>query len=163
MPIERPNSSRQTTVLIASVAALLVALGLVAAAMSAASRNTPPSVRTGKRTRFDAGLAKERAKSIAEDGPLLFSDVSGSGQRLPVFVSHVGDDHKSGWNIIGAHPPDTPDDCFLEWSRDEKVFHADCAGATYPADGGDLPHYGWEVDKDGHLLIDLRAPTTKPD
>ncbi|MCC6224829.1 MAG: hypothetical protein IT195_00305 [Microthrixaceae bacterium] len=162
MPIERRSASRQTTILIASVAALLVALGLVVAAMSAASRNTPPSVRAGKQARFDAGLAKERATSIAEDGPLLFSDVSGSGQRLPVFISHEGDDHKTGWNVIGAHPPDAPEDCFLEWSHKRKLFHAVCVDATYPADGGDLPHYGWEVDEDGRLLIDLRSPTTNP-
>ena len=84
----------------------------------------------------------------------------GSGQRLPVFVSHTGDDPTTGWNVIGAHPPDTPEDSFLEWSRSEERFAAACTDATYPADGGSLPHYAWSVTDDGRLLIDLRKPTT---
>lgn len=162
MPIERRSTSRQTTILILSIVAVLVAIGLVIAAVGAAGRNNPPVIQAGKRTRFDAGLAKERAASIAKDGPLLFSDVSGSGQRLPVFVSHDGGDFRTGWNVIGAHLPDTPDDCFLRWSKESAAFEAPCTDVTYPLDGGPLPHYGWEVDEDGHLLIDLRSPTTKP-
>lgn len=160
MPIERRTTTRQTTVLILSVVAVLVAVGLVIAALNAAGRNNPPVIQAGKRARFDAGLAQERAESIAKDGPLLFSDVSGGGQRLPVFVSHQGDDFRTGWNVFGAHPPDAPDNCFLKWSRSAKRFKAPCANADFPPDGGDLPHYAWQVDKDGRLLVDLRSPTS---
>jgi len=160
MPIERRTNARQRTVLALSIVAVLVAIGLVIAAVSAAGRNNPPVIQRGKRARFDAGVAKERAASIAKDGPLLFSDVSGTGQRLPVFVSHQGTDDATGWSVFGAHPPDTPDSCFLAWSHLTRHFEADCTSATYPADGGDLPHYAWEVDKDGRLLIDLRSPTS---
>lgn len=159
MPIERRSASRQTTVLVFSVVALLVAIGLVVAVVRSAGRTDAPTVR-GPQQRFDAGLAEERAAAIAEDGPLLFSDVSGAGQRLPVFVSHAGEDPTTGWNVIAAHPPDTPDDCFLEWDRDREVFAAPCIEETYPADGGALPHYPWTVTDDGRLLIDLRRPTS---
>ena len=98
------------------------------------------------------------AAAIAADGPFILSDVSGSGQRLPIYLSHTGDDPETGWNVIEAHPPDTPDDCFLRWSTKRHLFETTCNDATYPEDGGSLNHYSWTVDKNGSLLIDLRKP-----
>ena len=157
MPVERRSTSRQTLILTLSVVAVAVAVLLAVAALRSAGKSKDVTIGGGQ-TEFDAGLAKERAAAIAADGPFILSDVSGSGQRLPIYLSHTGDDPETGWNVIEAHPPDTPDDCFLRWSTKRHLFETTCNDATYPEDGGSLNHYSWTVDKNGSLLIDLRKP-----
>ena len=157
MPVERRSSTRQTVVLVVSLVAVLAAVGLAVAALRTAGKSKDVTIGGGQ-TRFDAGLAEERAASIAADGPLIFSDVSGGGQRLPIYLSHSGDDPLTGWDVIEAHPPDTPDDCFLRWSPERDLFVTTCNDDTFPRDGGSLNHYSWEVLEDGRLVIDLRKP-----
>jgi hypothetical protein len=157
MPVERRSSTRQTVVLVVSLLAVLLAIGLAVAALQTAGKSKDVTIGGGQ-TEFDAGLASERAEAIAADGPFILSDVSGSGQRLPVYLSHTGDDIATGWNVIEAHPPDTPDDCFLRWSPERQLFITTCNEDTFPEDGGTLNHYSWRVDDDGRLLIDLRKP-----
>jgi hypothetical protein len=158
MPVERRTSTRQTVTLVISIVAVVAAVVLVVAAVRTAGRSKTATIGGGQ-TEFDAGLARERAASIRRDGPLAFSDVSGAGQRLPIYLSHSGTDATSGWNVIDAHPPDTPEGCFIRWSRRRSLFETSCNDATYPADGGSLNHYSWSVTKDGRLLVDLRKPT----
>jgi hypothetical protein len=158
VPIERRTARMQTTTLVISVVALLVALLLGFLVLrSATGGNSKVKVDLGTEV-FEAGNAKERANSIAKDGPLLFSDVSGGGQDRPIFVSHIGKDSTAGWYAIDAVPPHAPDGCFLEWDAKTKQFRGvkRCVAETYPADGTGLTRYKATVDKDGGLEIDLR-------
>jgi hypothetical protein len=157
MPVERRSSTRQTVVLVVSLVAVLAAVGLAVAALRSAGNSKDVTIGGGQ-TQFDAGLAEERAAAIAADGPFILSDVSGGGQRLPIYLSHSGDDHLTGWDVIEAHPPDTPDDCFLRWSKKRDLFVTTCNDDTFPANGGSLNHYSWSVTEDGRLIIDLRKP-----
>lgn len=122
------------------------------------------SVRLGD-DRFDRFNAKSAAESIRKDGPLLFSDVSGRGQNRPIYVSHVGDDHKTGWYVFEARAPEAPKDCFLVWDRDDELFRSedDCDPRTFPVDGEGLRQFPWKVTEEGNLDIDLnpeRSTTT---
>jgi hypothetical protein len=157
MPVERRSSTRQTVILVVSLLAVLAAIGIGVAALQTAGKSKDVTIGGGQ-TEFDAGLAEERAAAIAADGPFLLSDVSGGGQRLPVYVSHTGDDPSTGWDVIDARPPDTPEDCFLQWPKGGTEFETTCNDDTFPRDGGSLNHYSWRVDDAGRLLIDLRKP-----
>jgi hypothetical protein len=174
VPIERRTTRMQTTSLVISVVALLLAvlLGFLVIRKASGS-NDKTSVNLGTDV-FRAGTAKARAASIAKDGPLLFSDVSGGGQSRPIFVNHLGDDPKTGWYAIDAVPSDAPDGCFLEWDAAAKEFRGvkRCVSTTYPPDGTGLTRYTATVNSDGELEIDLRkelgattttvATTTRP-
>src|SRR4029077_4413400 len=71
---------------------------------------------------FEAGSAKVLAAAVVDDGPLLFSDVAGRGQRRPIFVTHTGDDPQSNWYAFGAFPRGAPAGCFLEWDESAEHF-----------------------------------------
>ena len=145
----------QTTTLIISLVAVAVALLLVYLIIRAAGGKDGVALNLGD-NKFQAGIATERAEAIRADGPLLFSDVAGGGQRRPIFLNHTGDDATTGWSVFDAHPPGTAEDCFLRWSATREVFTTTCNSTTFPADGGDLPNYRWEVTTDGALVIDVR-------
>jgi hypothetical protein len=148
----------QTTTLVISVVALLVALLLGFLVLRHASGNNSKVKINPTSEVFEAGNASERARSIAKDGPLLFSDVSGGGQNRPIFVNHLGDDTKTGWYAIDAVPPGAPDGCFLEWNREAKEFRGvkRCVAAAYPPDGTGLTRYTASVNSNGILEVDLR-------
>lgn len=157
MPIERRSTRTQTTTLVISVAVLAVALILVVLILQASGSGPKINVALGDDT-FTVGPAASRARAIARDGPLLFSDVSGGGQRRPIFVNHTGEDHRVGWEVFDARPPEAPEGCFLEWRAEAEVFGTTCDERTFPANGGDLPHYSWKVTREGDLVVDLRRP-----
>jgi len=122
------------------------------------------SVRLGD-DRFDRFNARRAADSIREEGPLLFSDVSGRGQNRPIYVTHDGTDPKTGWHVFEARAPEAPKDCFLKWHADAKEFRSesDCDPRAFPFDGEGLRQFPWKVTKDGNLDIDLnpdRSTTT---
>jgi hypothetical protein len=102
---------------------------------------------------FPAGSAESRSRTIAEDGPLLFSDVSG-GQR-DIYLQHVGDDPATGWYAFDARRPGQPRDCSLQWQADADEFRDPCDGTVVPADGAGLLAYPVTVTEDGNLVIDL--------
>ena len=155
MPVERRNARMQTTTLIISVVALAAAVVLVVLALRAAGTNNAPQTINPSNERFVVGDAEERARSIRKDGPILFSDVSGNGQNHPVYLLHDGEDAHLNWTIVEAHPPGSPPNCFINWSKERNLFTS-CDERTFPADGSGLPHYAWEVSTDGELSIDLR-------
>jgi hypothetical protein len=104
---------------------------------------------------FEAGRAAALAESIDAGGPLLFSDVGG-GER-DIYVNHVGRTPARGWVAFPARPPGSGRECFLRW--DGGRFEDSCSDATYPADGGALPHYRVVVT-DGRVKVDLRSPAS---
>lgn len=157
MPIERRSARVQTTTIVISVVALAAALLLAVLVFRAATGGDDVAIRLGDDV-FAAGAADERAEAIAGDGPLLFSDVSGRGQRRPIYLQHLGDDPETGWYAFDARPPAAAEGCFLEWDAAARRFVGvdGCTAATYPADGEGLDRYPVVVSRDGDLSIDLR-------
>ncbi|HNH39006.1 MAG TPA: hypothetical protein PK912_11220 [Microthrixaceae bacterium] len=182
MPVERRSGSQQTRSAIIAVVALVIAvLGAWGMIRLASGGQGPVKVQLGDDT-FDAGYATRMADQIDKDGPLLFSDVSGRGQRQPIYVVHLGSDDKDGWFALSAIAPGAAEGCFVTWNPESELFEerraADpaegrdalgerCRDVTWSADGTDgsdgseLEAFPWEIDKDERLIIDLRPDQSR--
>ena len=182
MPVERRSGSQQTRSAIIAVVALVIAvLGAWGMIRLASGGQGPVKVQLGDDT-FDAGYATRMADQIDKDGPLLFSDVSGRGQRQPIYVVHIGSDEKDGWFALSAVAPGAAEGCFVTWNPESELFEerraADpaegrdalgerCRDVTWSADGTDgsdgseLEAFPWEIDKDERLIIDLRPDQSR--
>ena len=182
MPVERRSGSQQTrSVIIAVVALAIAVLGAWGMIRLASGGQGPVKVQLGDDT-FDAGYATRMADQIDKDGPLLFSDVSGRGQRQPIYVVHIGSDDKDGWFALSAIAPGAAEGCFVTWNPESELFEerraADpaegrdalgerCRDVTWSADGTDgsdgseLEAFPWEIDEDERLIIDLRPDQSR--
>lgn len=182
MPVERRSGSQQTrSVIIAVVALVIAVLGAWGMIRLASGGQGPVKVQLGDDT-FDAGYATRMADQIDKDGPLLFSDVSGRGQRQPIYVVHIGSDDKDGWFALSAIAPGAAEGCFVTWNPESELFEerraADpaegrdalgerCRDVTWSADGTDgsdgseLEAFPWKIDKDERLIIDLRPDQSR--
>lgn len=182
MPVERRSGSQQTRSAIIAVVALVIAvLGAWGMIRLASGGQGPVKVQLGDDT-FDAGFATRMADQIDKDGPLLFSDVSGRGQRQPIYVVHIGSDEKDGWFALSAIAPGAAEGCFVTWNPESELFEerraADpaegrdalgerCRDVTWSAngtdgsDGSELEAFPWEIDKDERLIIDLRPDQSR--
>lgn len=182
MPVERRSGSQQTrSVIIAVVALVIAVLGAWGMIRLASGGQGPVKVQLGDDT-FDAGYATRMADQIDKDGPLLFSDVSGRGQRQPIYVVHIGSDEKDGWFALSAIAPGAAEGCFVTWNPESELFEerraADpakgrdalgerCRDVTWSAngtdgsDGSELEAFPWEIDKDERLIIDLRPDQSR--
>lgn len=182
MPVERRSGSQQTrSVIIAVVALVIAVLGAWGMIRLASGGQGPVKVQLGDDT-FDAGFATRMADQIDKDGPLLFSDVSGRGQRQPIYVVHIGSDDKDGWFALSAIAPGAAEGCFVTWNPESELFEerraADpaegrdalgerCRDVTWSAngtdgsDGSELEAFPWEIDKDERLIIDLRPDQSR--
>lgn len=182
MPVERRSGSQQTrSVIIAVVALAIAVLGAWGMIRLASGGQGPVKVQLGDDT-FDAGYATRMADQIDKDGPLLFSDVSGRGQRQPIYVVHIGSDEKDGWFALSAVAPGAAEGCFVTWNPESELFEerraADpaegrdalgerCRDVTWSAngtdgsDGSELEAFPWEIDKDERLIIDLRPDQSR--
>ncbi|MEZ5243145.1 MAG: hypothetical protein R2696_15580 [Microthrixaceae bacterium] len=182
MPVERRSGSQQTrSVIIAVVALAIAVLGAWGMIRLASGGQGPVKVQLGDDT-FDAGYATRMADQIDKDGPLLFSDVSGRGQRQPIYVVHIGSDEKDGWFALSAVAPGAAEGCFVTWNPESELFEerraADpaegrdalgerCRDVTWSAngtdgsDGSELEAFPWKIDKDERLIIDLRPDQSR--
>lgn len=182
MPVERRSGSQQTrSVIIAVVALAIAVLGAWGMIRLASGGQGPVKVQLGDDT-FDAGYATRMADQIDKDGPLLFSDVSGRGQRQPIYVVHIGSDEKDGWFALSAIAPGAAEGCFVTWNPESELFEerraADpaegrdalgerCRDVTWSAngtdgsDGSELEAFPWKIDKDERLIIDLRPDQSR--
>ena len=110
------------------------------------------------------------------------ADVSGRGQRQPIYVVHIGSDEKDGWFALSAVAPGAAEGCFVTWNPESELFEerraADpaegrdalgerCRDVTWSAngtdgsDGSELEAFPWKIDKDERLIIDLRPDQSR--
>ncbi len=171
MPVEQRSGAKQLTSIIFGLVAVAVAVGLAWGLLQLASGDGDGPVRLQLGDdQFDAGQATRLSVQIDEDGPVLFSDVSGRGQRRPIFVNHFGDDPEVGWAAFPAVLPDAEENCFLSWNAERELFEERagvdgdgrevgdlCSDRTVEPNGGDLERFDWEIDDDGNLIIDVRG------
>lgn len=171
MPVERRSSRKQVTTLLFALVAVVAAVALAWGMLTLASGGDGPvRIQLGD-DEFDAGQAVRLSRQIRQDGPALFSDVSGRGQRQPIVVNHFGDDPEIRWVAFPAVAPGADEGCFLTWNAEQERFEERrppegagrddvgelCSNVTYPANGEGLEQYGWQVDDEGNLIIDVRG------
>jgi len=171
MPVERRSGSRQVRSVAFGIIAVLLAVGVAWGMLELASGGDGPlRIELGD-DEFDAGQAVRLSRQIQQDGPVLFSDVSGRGQLQPIMVNHFGDDPETRWVAFPAVAPGASQGCFLAWNSEEEIFEDRrrpegagredlgelCSDVTYPANGEGLEQFGWQVDDDGNLIIDVRG------
>ena len=149
----RPLPGKGRRALILGVIAVALGIGaLVGMALLTSSGST--EVRLGD-DEFEVGEAATLAARIESDGaPLLFQDLLVGGSR-DIYVNHVGDDPEIGWVAFDARVPGSERQCTLEWDGGRDLFVDPCTDDTFPADGGDLPHYPIRVTDDGLVIVDL--------
>jgi len=151
-PVARSGGHATRAIGVATVAVVLVMGGLFLAAV-ALSGQDGQSVRLGDST-FQGGSAERLAAEIADQGPIIYPDVSG-GRDRDLILQHLGDDHRRGWYAFRAQPPDKPRDCTWQWRAEQRRFRARCDhDLTAPADGRGLERFPVKV-VDGRLDIDL--------
>lgn len=161
-----PRNPRSMLIAVVSLgAAIVVALGVFVVAIPSLTESGKVEVRLGDEVFRNIRADEELADEIAENGPVLFSDVAG-GTR-DIFLQHVGDDADEGWLVFDARPPDVGRDCTLEWDRNARVFAfpagSDCPDETFPPDGEGLKQYPVEVDEDDVLVVDLNFEDRPPE
>ncbi len=106
--------------------------------------------------RLDLGSVNGRSSDVAEDGPLLFSELSTISGERSLVVDHTGDDPRSGWQLYYAFPPDRPD-CPVAQVRGTATF-IDCDGAELDVTELSPPTEDVRpVVEDELLYLDLRA------
>jgi hypothetical protein len=142
-------------------AGVVLALFLAFAVANLASKGKV-DVRLGTDT-FSQQKAKDAAKKVAADGPILYADTAG-GDR-DIVLQHLGDDPETGWIALAARPPGVSRGCTIQ-SRDRtepfRLLDAngkvsgDCDGREFPPNGAGLPTYEVSV-RDGKLDVDLNA------
>lgn len=148
----RNHVGRAATVALVGVVVLGLALALVTLALG--GRNST-DLNIGDQT-FQAGNAEDKAELIAEEGPILYGDVSGRKDR-DMILQHIGTDPDEGWHAFLAAPIDKSRECTWIWQPDEELFRAKCdESLTAPADGEGLPQFEVKV-VDGQLDVDLNA------
>lgn len=117
--------------------------------------------------RLELGSAAGRANDVAEDGPLLFAELSTITGERSLVVDHEGDDPADGWQLYYAFPPDRPD-CPVEQVRGTATF-VDCDGNELDVTELSPPTENVRPVVEGSttLYLDLRAfssggPETAP-
>lgn len=176
MPVERRTGAQQRAAIAIGVVSVVVVLAVVYGLIRVASGGDGPVRWQLGDDVFDAGNAQRQSVQIANDGPILFSDVSGRGQRRPLVVNHFGDDPEIRWVAFPAAAPDAPEGCFLSWNPGRELFEERaaeegsgrergelCRDVTYPPNGEGLEQYPWKVDDEGRLIIDLRPEDDRTD
>jgi hypothetical protein len=144
---KRPSG---TTVLLTAVAGVIggILVFVVVVNLVGTSADEPDSAAAT----FDVGPAEQRARTVAEGGPILFQDLL--DRSRDIYVQHLGDDR---WVAVEAHSPGAPRRCVLRWDGSTRTFVDPCDGRTYPADGSGLVTYPTTVNDRKRVVVDLRA------
>ncbi|MEO5839397.1 MAG: hypothetical protein ABIQ73_10220 [Acidimicrobiales bacterium] len=108
---------------------------------------------------FQDITADRMASRIADEGPVLFPDVSANRSR-DIYVQHLGNDPKTGWLAFDARKPGAARECYLEWQRDRQLFVDRCDKSEVAADGAGLRQYPAVVNSNGKVVINFNASAT---
>lgn len=171
MPVEQRTGTSQVTAVVVGVVAVVVAVAAAWGLLSVASGGDGPVQINLGDDEFDAGQINRISTQIAENGPVLYSDVSGRGQVRPVWLNHFGDDPEQQWFVFSAIAPGAPDGCFVTWNAEENLFDERrpdpddpqalgelCRDVTFSSTGEGLETYTWTIDGEDNLIVDLRDP-----
>jgi len=134
--------------------ALLFGVTWILASTSTNNRQSRPE--TLPQT-FEIGEVKDVAKSIDQDGPILYPDLRDATGKRSIVIDHTGDNPAKGWQVYYAYPADRTETCLVEHLKKSRMFK-DCEGRTITVDQLKLPlDVRPIVENMKTLLIDLRA------
>ena len=108
---------------------------------------------------FEVGKVDTIAKSVADDGPLLFPDLKSPDGVRSIVLDHQGQDPARGWQLYYGYPSDRDATCLVTHKKGERTF-TDCEGRTIQPEQltapGDVRPI---VENRKTLYIDLRGLT----
>lgn len=143
---------------IAVFAALFGVTWLMAAYIT---NNAEVDVQSGDRT-FVVGSVVDIAKSVANDGPVLYPDLRDSAGTRSIVIEHTGDDPASGWQVYYAYPADRDSTCLVKQIERTHTF-TDCEGRILNVDQLQPPaDVRPIVENRTTLLIDMRESPSAP-
>lgn len=105
--------------------------------------------------RFEVGPARSVAKSVDEDGPILFPGLGPDSGDRTLVLDHEGDDAETGWVVYFAHPADRDLDCPVDQIDGTELFR-DCDGRELATTDLAPPPGIFPIVVDSTLLIDLQ-------
>ncbi|MGD9751044.1 MAG: hypothetical protein AB7W59_08620 [Acidimicrobiia bacterium] len=154
MPVGRTTTSSEIRAIVMVVIGLAIIVGGVAFFVNALASRGDVQVRLGDEV-FDAGNAADIADEIADNGPILYSDVAGGSRDL--VLNHLSDDPEQGWVAFEARRPGDDRDCSVVWNADAELFDYSCdSSLRFPPDGEGLAQFPATVT-DGDIIIDINA------
>ncbi|MBV8979551.1 MAG: hypothetical protein JO086_01490 [Acidimicrobiia bacterium] len=151
MSFRRDNPNRGRMVILSAAAGVVVAIVIFAGVISLVGSGKAKS-KLGSNL-FHLGKAKNQAKIVERNGPLLFADPLEKGRDI-----YVNELARNQWVAVEVHPPGESKSCTVKWVASTKVFHDPCSGHDFPADGTGLVRYHTFIEKSGDLVVDLHQP-----
>jgi len=110
----------------------------------------------GART-FVVGQVTDVAKSIAENGPILYPDLRDVNGKRSIVIEHNGTDPLKGWQVYYAYPADKSSECLVAQVKQTHTF-TDCNGRTLKVDQLQKPNDVTPiVEGQTTLLIDMQG------
>lgn len=154
MPVGRTTTSSEIRAIVMVIVGLAIIVGGVAFFVNAVAGRGDVQVRLGDEF-FDAGNAVDIADEIADNGPILYSDVAGGSRDL--VLNHLSGDPLNGWVAFEARRPGDDRDCVVTWNEGATRFDYSCdGGVTFPPDGAGLAQFPVAVT-DGNIVVDINA------
>ncbi|MBV8983245.1 MAG: hypothetical protein JO248_02215 [Acidimicrobiia bacterium] len=151
MSFRRDNPNRSRMVILSAAAGVIVAIVIFAGIISLVGSGKAKS-KLGSNL-FNLGKAKNQAKIVDRNGPLLFADPLQKGRDI--YVNKIGSNQ---WVAVEVHPPGESKSCTVKWVPSTKTFHDPCSSHDFPADGTGLVRYNTFIQKNGDLVVDLHQP-----
>ncbi|HUR19036.1 MAG TPA: hypothetical protein VMZ51_08920 [Acidimicrobiales bacterium] len=150
--LSRTRATGNRTLVVTTVAGLVIAALLVVVAVRYAAKNPEKTNLGSSVLSLDADRV---AREVAERGPVLFKDPLNRDREI--FVQHLGSDPDKGWVALRAYASRVSLDCLLRWNGSRRQFVDPCTKRAYPPDGEGLTTYPAPV-AGGVVRIDLRTP-----
>ena len=121
-----------------------------------ATNRSERQVIQGART-FVVGQVTDVAKSIDENGPILYPDLRDVNGTRSIVIEHTGTDPLKGWQVYYAYPADKSSDCLVAQIQKSHTF-TDCDGRTLQVDQLQKPNDVTPIIEGRKtLLIDLQG------
>jgi hypothetical protein len=155
-PWLRTPLARAVLPIIGGIAFFVVLFGVTWLMATYVTDRTEVVSTPGNRT-FVVGKVADIAKSIAEDGPVLYPDLRDPLGKRSIVIEHNGTDVAKGWQVYYAYPADKSADCLVVQIEKTHTF-TDCDGRTLNVDQLMPPEDVRPiVENKTTLLIDLRS------
>ena len=148
--------ARAVMPIVAGIAGFALLFGVTWILASTSTNNRQSRPETLPQT-FEIGEVKDVAKSIDQDGPILYPDLRDATGKRSIVIDHTGTNPAKGWQVYYAYPADRTETCLVEHLQKSRNFK-DCDGRTLAVEQFKLPlDVRPIVENLKTLLIDLRA------
>ena len=148
--------ARAVMPIVAGIAGFALLFGVTWILASTSTNNRQSRPETLPQT-FEIGEVKDVAKSIDQDGPILYPDLRDATGKRSIVIDHTGTNPAKGWQVYYAYPADRTETCLVEHLQKSRNFK-DCDGRTLAVEQLKLPlDVRPIVENLNTLLIDLRA------